>query len=485
MDRNLTWKPHIQDLKKKCTSDVKLLRTLSKIHWGAEFKVLRTLYTALILPKLNYGSFLYDTAAKSNLAILDSIQNHALRTMLGSLRCTRIEHMQVLANIPPLYINRKIQLFDYSARTMAISSNPIWIIIRNSHINPNDSTIKIDPITTRIIKDFKKLPINLIDNIANYPYELKSKSYPPIAYSDICITKKQNLNNQSWNILHKCLLDSYHDYKFIYCDGSVQNERSACGIWSESFTLKARLPNHSSILTCELYAIYIATKYIQNIHSIQKYLILTDSLSAVETLKSPHLSKHHLTLKIAEIITAYPQKRIDIQWIPSHMDIPGNDLADKIAKESLNLNIVSKCKYTATEAIRIIKKHFLDQFLKPVPHALTQLTSFSPQDYPFPFLFTPRHVQAALTRIHLEVTFLTHIHIITNNPPNECPNCNITQSIYHILIICPAFASHRKTIQDYCAAQNMQFCLNSILNGKLPPTVLYNFLKETNILKLV
>ena len=125
MDRNLTWKPHIQDLKKKCTSDVKLLRTLSKIHWGAEFKVLRTLYTALILPKLNYGSFLYDTAAKSNLAILDSIQNHALRTMLGSLRCTRIEHMQVLANIPPLYINRKIQLFDYSARTMAISSNPI------------------------------------------------------------------------------------------------------------------------------------------------------------------------------------------------------------------------------------------------------------------------------------------------------------------------------------------------------------------------
>ena len=101
----------------------------------------------------------------------------------------------------------------------------------------------------------------------------------------------------------------------------------------------SRLPNNTSIFSCELYAIYIAISAISLVPG--QYLILTDSLSSIQALQKPYTSKNHLVLKIASLISNLKNFTIYIQWIPSHMGIHGNESADLVAKQSLKLTSVS------------------------------------------------------------------------------------------------------------------------------------------------
>ena len=246
------------------------------------------------------------------------------------------------------------------------------------------------------------------------------------------------------------------------------------------------MQNQSSILTCELYAIYLSICFTLEKFRNRKTIIFTDSLSAVQSLNSPHLSKHHLTLKIANIVSDLPKGKIEISWIPSHMGITGNENADRLAKESLNLPITSKIKYTAAEASRIARNQLLREFQKscsPCPHPTD--ISFSLQKIPPRFLLTPRKIQTIHTRLHLKTTFLTHNHIIPSNPPNICDACQIVQSLTHIFVHCPKFESIRGPLIDYCTTQNKPFDINNLLNCQFPYNLLLKFLIISGMLKLI
>jgi len=67
LDRHLTWGPHIAELSERCQADIRLMRTVSANGWGADKATLQRLYYALLRSKIDYASFLYDTAAKGHL----------------------------------------------------------------------------------------------------------------------------------------------------------------------------------------------------------------------------------------------------------------------------------------------------------------------------------------------------------------------------------------------------------------------------------
>ena len=157
--------------------------------------------------------------------------------------------------------------------------------------------------------------------------------------------------------MHLSLLEDYPEYTTIYTDGSANNIKSAAGVWSEGFTLQARLPNNTPILTCELYAIYIALTYASTLPG--KFLLFTDSLSAVESLKCPHNSNNYLTHLIAEYVQGIPGKTA-IQWVPSHVLIPGNERADALATSAANLPNITAMKLNADDLKGTVRKHYRD-----------------------------------------------------------------------------------------------------------------------------
>ena len=88
LDSRLTWKPHLEEMEARGRSRLAIMRKISGTTWGANSKILKTVYTGTVRPVLEYASTSWCTAAKTNKAKLDKIQNAGLRTILGAIKTT-------------------------------------------------------------------------------------------------------------------------------------------------------------------------------------------------------------------------------------------------------------------------------------------------------------------------------------------------------------------------------------------------------------
>ena len=147
----------------------------------------------------------------------------------------------------------------------------------------------------------------------------------------------------SWHIFKNEFLEiksNYKHYLSIYIDGSKQDEKVACSVISPNFTDSIRLPDNSSIFTAEAKAIDIALYHIRD-QSEKQFIIYSDSLSVLKSLKD----LHHKNPLIQQILKKYyylsVSKEIVFCWLPSHVNIRGNELADLEAKSALSLVITN------------------------------------------------------------------------------------------------------------------------------------------------
>ena len=61
------WKQHIDKIVQKCTPFVSVLKSKTHCSWGSDQKSLLTLYNAFICSRIDYCSFIYQSASKVNL----------------------------------------------------------------------------------------------------------------------------------------------------------------------------------------------------------------------------------------------------------------------------------------------------------------------------------------------------------------------------------------------------------------------------------
>ncbi|XP_037784636.1 uncharacterized protein LOC119580598 [Penaeus monodon] len=104
-----------------------------------------------------------------------------------------------------------------------------------------------------------------------------------------------------------------------------------------------RVSDGASTLQTELYAINLALRHA--IYTTYPTIhIFTDSLSALQTLKKNQVTDN---LKLVTTILYYIQqleeqeKTLSFWWIPSLVNISGNDSADAAAKNSLRFSTIS------------------------------------------------------------------------------------------------------------------------------------------------
>ena len=126
----------------------------------------------------------------------------------------------------------------------------------------------------------------------------------------------------------------------IYTDGSKQDEKVACSGISPNFTDSIRLPDNSSVFTAEAKAIDNALYHIRD-QPEKQFIIYSYSLSVLKSLKD----LHHRNPLIQQILKKYYylslSKEIVFCWLPSHVNIHGNELADLEAKSALSLVITN------------------------------------------------------------------------------------------------------------------------------------------------
>ena len=102
-----------------------------------------------------------------------------------------------------------------------------------------------------------------------------------------------------------------------------------------------RIPDGSSVLTAEAKAIDLALDFINSCFLTDKFLIFSDSLLVLKALNHTSSRNSQIQKLLEKLPEITNRKKILFCWLPSHVDITGNEAADKKAKESLKLNVAT------------------------------------------------------------------------------------------------------------------------------------------------
>ncbi|KAK6189067.1 hypothetical protein SNE40_005112 [Patella caerulea] len=476
-DKKLSFIPHIKTLKKKCLKALNILRVLSNTDWGADRKVLLRLYRALIRSKLDYGCIVYGSARESYLKELDTIHNQGLRISLGAFRTSPVQSLYVEAHEPSLHNRRDKLALQYATK---IASMPHHIsfdtIFRPYHEHLYSLKTNVIPsFGIRIQPLLSQAGISQ-DSIANTPFfETPPWSIsPPMVDLELTKNKKKDTSSTVFQSLFRELRSKYGDYSPIYTDGSKDDDRVASATVTPSETISVRLPPAASIFTAELQAICQALEFIQSSSSL-KYIIFTDSLSSLQAIKNKQLA-HPLVADIYRLLLSHEFNGKDTVfcWLPSHVDIKGNDQADLAAKSALDLP-VSKFLLPYTDFKSSITCFIYDRWQRSWDDADTnKLHHIKPLlgDWPSSYK-TSRRDEVVLCRSRIGHTFLTHIFILKREPQPECIHCHVPLTVKHILIEC----NHLKFIRSkyYRCQSARQLFAQPELHDKV-----LAFLKETN-----
>ena len=343
-DSRLTWKPHLEEMEARGRRRLVIMRKLSGTTWGANSKILKTVYTGSVRPVLEYASTSWYTAAKTNKAKLDKIQNAGLRTILGAIKTTPIPEMEKTANVQPLENRRLEKLLIQGEKTKRLQCHPLHDKLKASTENRLNRQSPSHLLKSQQSQNFDLLPQSpdLCEEIITKEWSTQSSGFS-IKTSIPGIAGKSQQNENALRALTLEEIWSRYPHKqwtHVYTDGSAEQaiKNAGCGVHIQSpnrqqVTLFSSCGDRSSNFNAELQALQLAVDYlIEDEGCYNKVVFLSDSLSALQSLQSTPAEKRTRQLR-ESFENLASTSTVTLKWIPAHCGIKGNENADILAKE--------------------------------------------------------------------------------------------------------------------------------------------------------
>ena len=466
LDRQLTLKNHVENLRAKATRRLKLVKKLSSTDWGSDKRTLRGLYLGYVRSALEYGAALMTTCSRANQTSLDKIQNNALRLINGGMRSAPTAACEIHANIEPLGKRREKAALELYEKTMRTScDNPNRILVENwqptNRLQQKSVLHKVWELKEKHhLPDQRKVTSAVLEDM---PPNINLN--PP----EIRLTIKGNVSKKDdpTEILRAALetIDSYSDtWIHVYTDGSAFRGTSKAGYGvlihypdGSSGKFSGACGEHASNYIAEIAAIETSLHYIKTYFQTfparkQNIVIFTDSKSALDGLNNDPTNNEEfkkILLETHELIETYGVE-IAMQWIPGHSDIPGNDIADTLAKSgSRQEQPPSQTTYETVK--QIIRSNFKEEWLNEWAMGTTGRVLFK-------HMTTPnindnldkltRKDQATIFRLRTQhIPLNSHLNRIGAIAEKACPLCNhADETVEHHLFSCTKLNDLRKEL---------------------------------------
>lgn len=468
-DKKLTWRPHFEYLKKKCTLTLNVFRVLSNTSWGANRDVLLRILQALILSKLNYGSIIFSSASASNIKTLCTIYNQGLRLCTGALQSSPIQSLLCISGMLPLKLIWQRELIHYLFKIAILQNHPLhkyisddsfYQVFHNKSSNSTPSIYRalacvrfynID-LTTAISFEFNKQPPWLIDQkfFINNNFALKNSE-------PMSVIKSKFLE----------IVSNHPNHTSFFTDGSKKDDKVGVGVLSTNYTLSCRISDNASIFNAELVAIYKALEHILYCNE-NNYIIFTDSMSSIQALQDI-FSDNPIVIRIHDIILSlYPDKLIKFCWIPSHSGISGNEKADELANKARENNTIDNSfnvpKNFKSKLIALLWQTWEVEWRSLSQNKLQHILNV-PKLSKFEENIS-RKDSVVITRLRIGHTLLTHKYLYDRVSPPACDVCHCQLSISHIFNSCLKYRAIRNkygvTLNSLVDTSQIKNCLTFI-----------------------
>ena len=465
-DHKLTWKQHILDLKRRCNKALNLIRVLGHTSWGADRTSLLRIYRSIVRSKLDYGSIVYDSARPSYIRSLETIHNQGVRMSTGAFRTSPILSLLAECGEPSLEMRRKYLMTCYAATLHAQPDHPTYISV-------------FEPRYAKLFASHPKATRPLGIRLTEYckennvtfppPFLIEPSLCPPWLLNkpqcnvDLTVFNKTDTPPEIFRQHFRSAVEPYRQYIHIYTDASQSNSGTGCAVVafdSVLNTLKYRLNKFCNVFTGELIAIYKALRYI-NDHLANQFIIFSDSLSSLQSLVT-YQPRNPLVSGIQDCLYSLQKRKktVILFWVPGHVGIRGNEMADAAAKQAILLTDPPDHRVPAQDYKPHLRKHLFSSWLhkwrelketnklRVIKDTISEWTSSRHRN---------RRSEVVLARLRIGHTRFTHVHLLTKDQPPLCNSCQEPVTVKHILIDCPIYSAIRK---QYHLSQDLSVLLS-------------------------
>ena len=292
--------------------------------------------------------------------------------------------------------------------------------------------------------DINTEDIAINENLFEFPLW---DTIPPKCLTHISNFEKSNTLPQFYQDRFYLTKYRFSDYKCIYTDGSKRGNKVAFAFVTPLFTTAQRIPDGCSIFTAEAIAIFRSLQYVKT-SKFRKFILFSDSLSLIQTIESQN-SRNSIVISILKLIAEINEldKIILFCWIPSHCGIPGNERADRAAKDALNQDITPML-IPFVDKIPFIKLAIRQSWQQDWDNEINnKLHKIKPQLGSPLIVNSCRKDQVVLNRIRIGHSRLSHSFLMEqrNGARPRCHYCHANKplTVRHVMIKCPHFNATR------------------------------------------
>ena len=293
---------------------------------------------------------------------------------------------------------------------------------------------------------------------------------------------KDYLSNEVNDIFSNLRKENYDNFKEIYTDGSLisgpePSTSSAFVVYESYYKIlqKFKISPITSILGAELCAILKALQYVSdNMSHESRVVIYTDSLSGIILLRNRNIKNYTAAVyQIHKIInTLRDRMTVRIQYIPGHKNIEGNEIADKLAKEAHNSDMIDTsivstidCKKEIKPALTIQWKYKWHQTMintnkgKFIRHVKPNLEQWKWAS------LSNRRMETAMCRLRIGHAGLRdHLYRFQLAETNLC-DCGEVETIDHFLLSCTLHYIERRKLKASLETLKVPVNLRNLLGG--------------------
>jgi ribonuclease HI len=357
-DCGLRWSTQVQYVQRRCLQRLNFMNSIAGTWWGAHPKCMLLLYQGLIGSVVEYASICYGNMAKTHLIKLERIQYRGIRIALGLMRSTPNISLGILSGIPPLEERFSYLNANFLIKIFGKFNHPLQkVILYLKSMNPErcmkgTDLVNLDNITATM--EYFRFDLDALTARPKIDYfifnklkEVEKEFYSIIAPSEV-----------------SAITDRYQQTHVFYTYGSLIEDQTGFGIHNyNECKIEQKLQSPSSVFSAEILAIKSALEHISN-KPQGKYIISTDSMSSLMALESRKFScrSHPFVLLTKQIYFELQISGHDValSWVPAHTGIPGNEIADEMAKNA-TINGTTSTQPPIPNDFRKLTKHHMMQ----------------------------------------------------------------------------------------------------------------------------
>ncbi|RVE50092.1 hypothetical protein evm_005298 [Chilo suppressalis] len=315
---------------------------------------------------LDYGTCFLEPCSALALSKLDGIQSKALRIVTGVMKSSPINAFQVECVEPPLKLRRQFLCDKFLFRALQLSDHPLFKKLHYLLRKINNSAYWNNKSLPCLVISYIKFTSLLAPTHRSQYLPISSINYEALTISPKVIYLDSLRNDKNANInLMSIVNTEWPDWHYIYCDVSKHPSTGIVGIGvyhqQYKITQKIKLPPETSVYTGECYEILKSLEYIL-LAQLKKTIIFSDSkstLQAIEKFPFKASSSNAYLIDCRKLLLNCTLKNLNVlfAWIPDHHNITGNEVADKLAKESVNCGDVFPYKNLVNDLLLLPKVH--------------------------------------------------------------------------------------------------------------------------------